>query len=177
MPNITANMSSSSVRNVAAKSNLHSHKAKVEILSSIFNLLNAGLARGSNDPYWFFAEYLGDKSAKKRFRLKFSQKKAVSDTDQVAWHADGSVRNRTVPFSCIAATCFDNKYRCVIGQATHCHNLTHLHSRTRSMQPHPILISTSSKVMTSKAEITARQRMMRIQIHLSLQQLMVNQLA
>jgi hypothetical protein len=45
------------------------------------------------------------------------------------------------------------------------------------MQPHPILISTSSKVMISKAEITARQRMMRLQIHLSLQQLMVNQLA
>lgn len=169
-------MSSSSVRNVAAKSNLHSHKAKVEILSSIFNLLNAGLARGSNDPYWFFAEYLSDKSAKKRFRLKFSQKKVVSDTDQVAWHADGSVSS-SVPFSCIAATCFDNKYRCVIGQATHSHNLTHLHSRTRSMQPHLILISTSLKVMTSKAEITARQRMIRIQIHLSLQQLMVNQLA
>lgn len=85
-------MSSASVKNVASKSSLHSHKAKVEILSSIFNLLNAGLARGADDPYWFFCEYLGDQGAKKRFRRRFGTFKAGSDKDQVSWRADISVR-------------------------------------------------------------------------------------
>ncbi|GAB5593023.1 rRNA processing protein [Umbelopsis nana] len=94
LPNITANMSSASVKNVASKSSLHSHKAKVEILSSIFNLLNAGLARGADDPYWFFCEYLGDQGAKKRFRRRFGTFKAGSDKDQVSWRADISAAYR-----------------------------------------------------------------------------------
>lgn len=91
LPNMTSNMTSSAVKNVASKSGLHSHKAKVDVLSSIYNLLNAGLSRGSNDPYWFFLGYLSDESAKKRFRLKFSNKQG-GDVNQVRWHADGSVR-------------------------------------------------------------------------------------
>ncbi|KAI8578021.1 hypothetical protein K450DRAFT_249529 [Umbelopsis ramanniana AG] len=91
LPNMTSNMTSSSVKNVASKSGLHSHKAKVDVLSSIYNLLNAGLSRGSNDPYWFFVEYLSDESAKKRFRLKFLNKQDGGDMDQITWHADGTV--------------------------------------------------------------------------------------
>jgi hypothetical protein len=91
LPNITANMSSASVKNVASKSNLHSHKAKVDILSSICNLLNAGMSLGSDDPYWFFAEYLNDQSAKKRFRIRCANKANVSDRDRVSWQNDGLV--------------------------------------------------------------------------------------
>ncbi|KAM3583048.1 rRNA processing protein [Umbelopsis sp. WA50703] len=109
LPNITANMSSASVKNVASKSNLHSHKAKVDILSSICNLLNAGMSLGSDDPYWFFAEYLNDQSAKKRFRIRCANKANVSDRDRVSWQNDGLVNYRpTEPFSVCFAPSLKN---------------------------------------------------------------------
>jgi hypothetical protein len=87
---MTSNITSATVKKVASKSSLHSNKAKVEVLSSIYNLLNAGLARGFNDPYWFFTEYLSDESSKKKFRLKFSHTQG-GDRDQVDWRVDGTV--------------------------------------------------------------------------------------
>ncbi|KAJ2958479.1 hypothetical protein NQZ79_g5942 [Umbelopsis isabellina] len=119
LPNITANMSSASVKNVASKSNLHSHKAKVDILSSICNLLNAGMNRSAGDPYWYFAEYLNDQSAKKRFRIRCADKANFVDRDRVSWQSEGPVTYRPrEPFAvCFAPSLKNQTY----ATASHSH--------------------------------------------------------